>query len=58
MITIIKQPQQVRKAQEHERFVEMLPRVRLQAHRAFHRFLPELRDELVQEVVGFPRPPG
>ena len=50
MITIIKQPHQVRKAQEHERFLEMLPRVRRQAHRAFHRFRPELRDELVQEV--------
>ncbi len=50
MITIVKQLHQVRRAPEHERFLEMLPRIRRLAHRAFHRFRPELRDELVQEV--------
>ena len=52
MIAITKQPRQTVTAQQNERFLEMLPLIRSQARLAFHRLRPELKNELVQEVVA------
>ncbi len=38
--------------EKNERFVRMLPRIRQQASRAFCRFRPECKEELVQEVMA------
>jgi DNA-directed RNA polymerase specialized sigma24 family protein len=51
MITITKQVHQNVKANENERFLDMLPRILSQARRAFRYLRPEHKDELVQEVV-------
>ncbi len=51
MIAITKQMHQDVKVQEDERFLDMLPRIRSQARRAFRQLRPEHKDELVQEVV-------
>jgi hypothetical protein len=52
MIAITKQPRQAAKTQEDEQFVRMLPLIRSQARRAFRGLQPEIRQELVQEVVA------
>jgi hypothetical protein len=52
MIAITKQPRQTFTAQQNERFLEMLPLIRRQARQAFRRLLPELKDELLQEVIA------
>jgi DNA-binding NarL/FixJ family response regulator len=51
MIAITKQMHQDVKVQEDKRFLDMLPRIRSQARRAFRQLRPEHKDELVQEVV-------
>jgi hypothetical protein len=51
MIAITKPVHQDVKVQQNERFLEMLPRIRSQARRAFRQLRPEHKDELVQEVV-------
>ena len=40
------------KLQGNERFVEMLPGIRHQASRAFCRFRPERKEDLIQEVIA------
>jgi hypothetical protein len=52
MITRAKHFQADVKDPQHERFLEMLPRIRQQARLAFRRLRPERKDELVQEVVA------
>jgi hypothetical protein len=52
MITIAKPLHDDVKAQENERFVEMLPRIRRQASVAFRRLRPDHKDDLIQEVVA------
>jgi hypothetical protein len=52
MITIAKSPHEDVKAQENQRFVHMLPRIRRQACIAFRRLRPDRKDELIQEVVA------
>jgi hypothetical protein len=51
MIAPIRTDDQVENVQE--KFLEMLPRIHQQAHRAFRRLDPELRNELVAEAVAF-----
>ncbi len=51
MIAITKPVHQDVKVQQDERFLDMLPRIRSQARRAFRQLRPEHKDELVQEVV-------
>ena len=52
MIAITEQPHQSVTAQQNEKFLSMLPLIRSQARLAFRRLRPELRNELVQEVVA------
>jgi hypothetical protein len=52
MITITKQPSQTFTAQQNERFLEMLPLIRSRARLAFRRLRPELKEELIQEVIA------
>jgi hypothetical protein len=52
MITVARQLHQDVKVQVNARFLEMLPGIRRQARLAFRQFRPELRDELMQEVVA------
>ena len=52
MIAITKPVHQDVKAQENDRFLDMLPRICSQARRAFRQLRPEHKDELVQEVVA------
>jgi hypothetical protein len=52
MIAITKEPRQTVNAQQNERFLDMLPLIRSQARLAFRQQRPELKQELVQEVVA------
>ena len=52
MIAITKQPRQTASEQQNEKFLSMLPLIRSQARLAFRRLRPELKNELVQEVVA------
>jgi RNA polymerase sigma factor (sigma-70 family) len=52
MITITKPLDQDIEAHENERFVAMLPRIRQLARRAFRRLRPELKEDVVQEVIA------
>ncbi len=52
MIAITKQPRQAARKRQNERFLDMLPLIRSQARRAFCRLRPELKQELVQEVIA------
>ena len=52
MIAITEQPRQTVTAQQNEKFLDMLPLIRSQARLAFRRLRPELKNELVQEVVA------
>jgi hypothetical protein len=53
MIAQIKQRKSKAKSQaSHIRFLAMLPAIRRQAHIAFREVRPQLREELVQEVVA------
>jgi hypothetical protein len=51
MIVITKPVQQDARAQQNDRFLDMLPRIRSQARLAFRQLRPEHKEELVQEVV-------
>jgi hypothetical protein len=52
MIATIKQPPPAARIQQNERFLDMLPLIRTQAHLAFRRLPPELKQELVQEAIA------
>ena len=52
MIAITKQPRQTDATQQNERFLEMLPLIRHRARLAFRRLRPELKQELIQEVIA------
>ncbi len=52
MITIAKPLHDDVKLRDNERFVEMLPWIRHQANRAFCRFRPERKEDLIQEVIA------
>ena len=52
MITIANPLHADVKLQVNERFVEMLPGIRHQARRAFCRFRPERKEDLIQEVIA------
>ena len=52
MIATTKEPRQAVSAKQHEPFLRMLPLIRSQAHLAFRRLGPELKEELVAEVVA------
>jgi hypothetical protein len=52
MIASIKQSRQTVTEQQNEQFLKMLPLIRHQARLAFRRLLPELKEELVQEVIA------
>ena len=52
MIASIKYPTDQSHASVHDKFLMMLPLIRQQAQLAFRKALPELKDELVAEVVA------
>jgi len=52
MIAITQQPHQTVTAQQNEQFLDMLPLIRSQARLAFRRLRPELKQELVEEVIA------
>ena len=52
MIAITKERRQAATAQSNERFLDMLPLIRSQARLAFRRLRPELKDELIAEVIA------
>ena len=52
MITIAKLLHEDVKLHENEQFVAMLPWIRHQASRAFCRFRPERKEDLIQEVIA------
>jgi hypothetical protein len=52
MIAITKEPPQTFPAEQNEKFLDMLPLIRRQARLAFRRLHPELKEELVQEVIA------
>jgi RNA polymerase sigma factor (sigma-70 family) len=52
MITMTTPLDQDIEAHENERFVAMLPRIRRRARRAFCSLRPELKEDLIQEVIA------
>ena len=52
MIVITNAVHQDVKNQEHDQFLDMLPRICSQARRAFRQLRPEHKEELIQEVVA------
>jgi len=52
MIKAVKLPSQSIGTQENERFVKMIPLIRRQARLAFRRMRSEIKDELIEEVIG------
>jgi hypothetical protein len=52
MITTAKQLRQDVNDQENGLFLEMLPRIRHRAHRAFRKIRPERKAELIQEAIA------
>lgn len=51
MITVAKESKRRVNRQENERYLQMLPRIRSRAQRAFHRLPVDVRVECVQEVT-------